>query len=230
MTEILKKKSTTKLLAIALAVTVLFVVFWRVQIPSVPLPEEYPQLPETPSQIPDSSWWIVSSIADPFHNYAIDTLTDYYGGEKVDWTEGRNWNTDGQNLILVGGGDDLSVEAEWIRTPALSLVKPTAQPNVYFSWDAVASVWTIYTPQSSYVCTVDDDYGFVTYAFDETLNRWIYVAIGWSGHCTIAGALILRQLSGSGSYMVYELAAFPSEEPWQSSQYAWTVVESDITG
>ena len=174
---------------------------------------------------PTKSWWIVTNTEDDYNKFAAELLRDEYGAEIVDWSQRRNWNKLGQNLLLIGGSDYLSEEAPWFR-PGMEIAKPSTQPNVYFNKED--DTWYLYTPYSTYECNSENDYGVITIAYDPWKFRWIVIIAGYSGHCTIAGAILFTHsnIAAAGySYIVYKLTSHPTQEPWDTNEYDWAIVE-----
>lgn len=190
----------------------------------------------------DSDWWIVYNDQDQGDQISARTLQNEYGCllVSIDTAEDENLNTEGQNLLFIGGSETFSGKVPWFETwPTLTVLKPSGQPDVYLYWEAD---WAtegdayIHTPFQNYYMAQNGEflheYGVVTKAYDSTLKRWIIVCVGWSGFDTYAGAKLLIEdfeLVQQKSWIVYEVTEQGATDPstWTLNQFQYEIVDSN---
>jgi len=189
-----------------------------------------PVLPCTPTR----SWWVVTNTEDSYNKIAAEIIAEKFGCQVVDWNEHRNYNAFMQSLFIVGGSSRVVHEAQWLErnlqiiTPMtiypLEISKPLWSPDVFFTKEG--DYFKLYSPNYIYTCSNDADYGFITINY-AGMNKWVVGIIGYSGECTICGAIIATQnphLLRQHRYIIYKLTSAPSD-PTRTELYQWTIVE-----
>lgn len=182
----------------------------------------------------NSDWWIVHNHNDQSDVVSARVLQNEYGSLMVwiETAEDENLNAKGQNLLFIGGGETFAGKVPWAETWfTLAVVKPNTQPDVWF--DCSSGVDTILrTPKGSYTYSEpDNDYGFVTRAYDATLERWIVLVLGGSAYCTYTGAKLLIEdfeLVKQNSWIVYRMTDQGATDPstWTLNQFDYEIVDN----
>lgn len=185
----------------------------------------------------DSDWWIVHNHNDQSDVVSARILQSEYGALMVwiETAEDENLNAEGQNLLFIGGSETFAGKVPWMETwPALTVLKPSGQPDVYVSVETWDNIF-IHTPYEDYYMRKDGepqaDYGVVTKAYDTTLQRYIIIIVGYSAECTYAGAKLLiedYELVTQHSWIVYALTGQGATDPftWTLNQFDYEIVAS----
>lgn len=163
----------------------------------------------------DENWYIMYNHNDPYDFWSARLLRDEYGAHMLPLNSATEpqYNKKGQNLLFIGGSEEFAGKVPWMETwPTLTVAKPGGFPDVYIDTDGTWSNIWIHTPLGNYEMSKDGewihDYGVIARGWDNTLERWVVIIIGYSATCTGAGAVICVDNWAAvtkGSWLIYEI-------------------------
>jgi len=186
----------------------------------------------------DESWLVVYNNFDKYDSASALWLKEAYNCSLASIYENatldETLNAEKQSLLFIGGGEEFAGRLPWALTwPSMTIMQSDTQPDVYVNVSAWNNAW-VHTPSTDYPIvkngTFLSDYGYITKAYDGTLQRWIIITVGWSAQCTAAGAKILLydfQLIQENSWIIYQYTGEPDipVEAWNTATFAYVIID-----